>query len=51
MDVTEDIYVRDYLKLFLGEMNKLAKEIELKNSNFANPHGLSNHFNRSTSWD
>ncbi len=43
--------MRDYLKLFLSEMNKLAKELDLKNTNFANPHGLANNFNKSTCWD
>ncbi len=51
MDVTEDIYVRDYLKLFLNEMNKLSKELDLRNTNFANPHGLQNNYNKSSSWD
>ena len=49
--MTEDIYVRDYLKLFLNEMNKYAKELDLKNTNFANPHGLANNLNKSSSYD
>lgn len=49
--MTEDIYVRDYLKLFLAEMNKVAKELDLRNTNFANPHGLANSNNKSSCWD
>lgn len=32
-------------------MNKLAKELDLKNTQFANPHGLANFMNKSTSLD
>jgi serine-type D-Ala-D-Ala carboxypeptidase (penicillin-binding protein 5/6) len=49
--VTEDIYVRDYLKLFLNEMNKMAKDFDMKNTTFANPHGLANNFNKSSCVD
>ena len=36
---------------FIGCMNKYAKELELKQSNFANPHGLPNYRNTSTPYD
>lgn len=29
VDVLEDIYIRDYVKMFLEEMNKVSKEINL----------------------
>jgi len=32
-------------------MNKTARQLELKNTNFANPHGLANKFNVSSSED
>jgi len=32
-------------------MNKLAKELELKSTNFANPHGLAHPMNKSTCFD
>ena len=51
VDVTEDIYVKDYVKLFLNEMNKYAKELDLKNTNFSNPHGLPHSLNKSTCMD
>lgn len=51
VDVTEDIYTKDYQRLFVAEMNKLAKELELKNTNFANVHGLQNVQNKSSCFD
>ena len=51
VDVTEDIFVRDYVKLFLAEMNKLAHELNLRNTNYNNTHGLSNKYNKSTTAD
>ena len=32
-------------------MNKTAKQLDLKNTTFANPHGLMNRFNVSSSHD
>jgi serine-type D-Ala-D-Ala carboxypeptidase (penicillin-binding protein 5/6) len=37
--------------VFLGLMNRFARELELRNSNFANPHGLPNFRNTSTPYD
>ncbi|KAL4482858.1 hypothetical protein ABPG74_018884 [Tetrahymena malaccensis] len=48
VDVTEDIYVRDYMKLFLKEMNGICEEFNLKSTKFNNPHGLVNKHNYST---
>lgn len=48
MDITEDAFVGDYVKLFLKEMNKLCEEFNLKNTKFTNPHGLVNRHNYST---
>ena len=48
-DEEED--VGNPIQHFLTLMNKYAKEIELKNSNFANPHGLPNFRNTSTPYD
>jgi D-alanyl-D-alanine carboxypeptidase len=39
------------VNLFIKEMNLLAKNIKMKMSNFANPHGLSNTSNYSTASD
>ena len=39
------------LRCFLNEMNRVAKDLKLFNTNFANPHGLMNHYNRSTASD
>ena len=36
---------------FVQEMNKYAKKLKLKNTNFANPHGLPNRSNLSTAYD
>ena len=33
---------KSYLKLFIHHMNKMAKNLELKSTNFANTHGLMN---------
>ena len=49
--MTEDIFVRDYVKLFLAEMNKLAHELNLRNTNYNNTHGLSNKYNKSCTAD
>lgn len=32
-------------------MNKLARELDLRNTNYANPHGLANYMNKSTCVD
>lgn len=48
MDITEDAYVNDYVKLFLKEMNNLCNEFDLKSTKFSNPHGLVNRNNYST---
>lgn len=40
---------KNALRFFVNEMNKLAREIGLRYSQFANPHGLNNYFNRSCS--
>ncbi len=37
--------------IFLREMNKMARKIGMYNSNFANPHGLSNTASFSTASD
>lgn len=34
VDVTEDIYVNDYVRLFLKEMNSLCEELQLKSTKF-----------------
>lgn len=39
------------LKFFITEMNKLAKELNLVNTYFVNPHGLINFNNRSSALD
>lgn len=44
-------YQRDSIKLFVFEMNKNCFEIGLKNTQFANPTGLSNSKNYSTARD
>jgi serine-type D-Ala-D-Ala carboxypeptidase (penicillin-binding protein 5/6) len=36
---------------FLKEMNRLARQLGMSSSNFANPHGLSNPANYSTAAD
>ena len=38
-------------KYFLMEMNRLARELSLSNTKFANPHGLINNENKSTTRD
>ena len=37
--------------LFIKEMNKMAQHLQLKNTRFNNPHGLSDRFNVSTAAD
>lgn len=39
------------VKTYLTEMNKVSRKIHMKNSNFANPHGLSNMENYSCAED
>ena len=39
------------IKNYLSQMNKVSKRISMKNSNFANPHGLSNPDNYSCAED
>lgn len=39
------------VSLFLKEMNRLAAQLKMYSSNFANPHGLSNPANYSTALD
>lgn len=39
------------LYYFLTEMNKLARNLQLNNTNFSNVHGLPNRSNRSTAHD
>jgi D-alanyl-D-alanine carboxypeptidase len=51
VDITEDRYIDDYMRLFLQEMNKLAQEYELKTTKFSNCHGLNNPLNFSSSLD
>lgn len=43
--------IKDSVQYFIFEMNKTARQLELKNTNFANPHGLANKFNVSSSED
>ena len=38
-------------KKFINKMNEYAKELNLENTNFANPHGLPNKSNLSTAYD
>lgn len=38
-------------KAFVGEMNRLARAVDLKNTKFANPHGLPHQEARSTAAD
>lgn len=42
---------KDGLRMFINEMNKTAREMNLRYTQFANPHGLANNFNRSCSND
>ena len=39
------------IQVFINHMNKYAKDLELKSSNFANSHGLPNFRNTSTPYD
>jgi D-alanyl-D-alanine carboxypeptidase len=41
----------DPIQVFLCEMNKNAKAIRMSNTNYANPHGLQNFFNKSSALD
>lgn len=43
--------VKEGYQCFLNTMNKTARELNLTNTSFANPHGLSNRNNKSTSND
>lgn len=43
--------ISDSVRYFLNEMNKVAKDHRLYNTQFANPHGLMNRFNKSTASD
>jgi len=43
--------VVDPIQVFLCEMNKNAKAIGMSNTNYANPHGLQNFFNKSSALD
>lgn len=38
----ENCKIKDALKCFIHEMNKFAKDLNMHNSHFANPHGLMN---------
>ena len=38
-------------KMFVNKMNEFAKKLDLKNTYFANPHGLPNRANLSTAYD
>lgn len=38
-------------KLFVNEMNKIAKQLELSETSFVNPHGLKNMYNKSSACD
>eukprot|EP00828_Plagiopyla_frontata_P049632 TRINITY_DN996_c3_g1_i1.p1 TRINITY_DN996_c3_g1~~TRINITY_DN996_c3_g1_i1.p1 ORF type:complete len:182 (-),score=18.33 TRINITY_DN996_c3_g1_i1:164-709(-) len=42
---------KEYSYYFISEMNKLARKIDLKNTMFANPHGLDHLMNKSTAQD
>ena len=48
VDVTKK---RQAISLFIDYMNSVAKELELKKTKFANPHGLSSPDNKSTAYD
>jgi D-alanyl-D-alanine carboxypeptidase len=37
--------------MFINEMNRTAREFNMRYTQFANPHGLANNFNRSCSND
>jgi D-alanyl-D-alanine carboxypeptidase len=39
------------IKLFVKEMNLLAEQLELKDTSYANPHGLINYYNKSSAID
>lgn len=41
----------DPIQVFLCEMNKNAKALGMSNTNYANPHGLQNFFNKSSALD
>lgn len=49
--LNETLNINDPLKYFIHEMNKVAKELKLYNTQFANPHGLMNRCNKSTASD
>nr|QBH22554.1 D-alanyl-D-alanine carboxypeptidase family protein [Philasterides dicentrarchi] len=42
---------KDGYRCFINAMNKTARDLNLNSTQFCNPHGLSNRFNRSTSDD
>ena len=39
------------MKYFIQEMNRYARALGLESTNFANPHGLSHKYNKSTAAD
>jgi len=39
------------VKVFVAEMNMMASKLNLKKTNFTNPHGLADRSNRSTAFD
>ena len=41
----------DYLRCFVNEMNKTARDMNLTKTQFQNPHGLSNRLSRASSND
>jgi len=43
--------VTDPIQIFIAEMNKNAKSLGLSDTNYANPHGLQNCFNKSSAYD
>ena len=47
----ENISSKEAVSFFVNEMNAIGNDLEMKNSNFANPHGLSNQFNVSCCFD
>lgn len=43
--------LKDTVKLFVQEMNRISKELGLKDTRFGNPHGLPHTESRSTAYD
>lgn len=51
LSVGNETAVQEPVRHFINEMNRVAQELKLYNTSFANPHGLMNRFNKSTASD